>query len=113
MKYKIFGREPALIVSAVGAVLMVLFAFHTPGVNAGTADAVVALLTALVVALTTRPIAPALFKGALVAAVALLSDYGLHFTDAQVGTLSALVLTLGALLVRAQVSPTNSAISQP
>lgn len=104
---KIFGREPALVISSVGAVIMALFAFHTPGVHAGTADAVVALLTAILVAVTTRPVAPALFKGVLTAGVALVAQYGLHFSDAQVGTLSALVLAVSALFVRSQVVPTT------
>jgi hypothetical protein len=104
---KIFGREPALVISAIGAALMVLFAFHAPFVNAGTSDAVVAVLTAVLVAVTTRPVAPALFKGVLTAGVALLADYGLHFSDAQVGTLSAAVLAITALFVRSQVVPTT------
>lgn len=104
---KIFGREPALVISAIGAALMVLFAFHAPLVNAGTSDAVVALLSAILVAVTTRPVAPALFKGILTAGVALLADYGLHFSDAQVGTLSAAVLAITALFVRSQVVPTT------
>lgn len=108
---KIFGREPALIITAIGGLLAVLAAFDLPYVPVGVADAVVAFLTALLVAVTTRPWAPALFKGVVTAAVAVLADYGLHFTDAQVGTVTAFAMGLTALLVRAQVVPQSTVVS--
>jgi hypothetical protein len=104
---KIFGREPALIITTIGALLVLLASFKVPGVPTGLADAVVAFLTAVLVAVTTRPVAPALFKGVVTAGVALVGQYGLHFSDAQVGSLTAAAMALAALLVRAQVSPSE------
>lgn len=108
---KIFGREPTLWITTIGVVLVLLATFNVPFVTAGVADAVVAVLTALFVALTTRPFAPALFKGVVTGGVALMAEFGLHLADAQVGALTAAAMAVVALLVRSQVSPTDTAIS--
>lgn len=108
---RIFGREPALWITLVGGALTLLASFHTPGVPAGLADAVIAFLTALLVAVTTRPWAPALFKGVVTAAVAVLAEYGFHFSDVQIGSVTAFAMGLTALLVRSQVSPAPTLVS--
>lgn len=100
----IFGREPAAWIGAVGTILTALAAF-IPDLSPGWASAVTALVSSLVMAWATRPATPALFTGIIAAGSALLGEYGLHLSDAQVGTLSAAVLALFALVVRAQVNP--------
>ncbi|MGJ3228931.1 hypothetical protein ACQEUV_26780 [Micromonospora aurantiaca (nom. illeg.)] len=103
---KIFGREPALIVGAIGSVLTVLAALKTPGIDAGAAAAITAFLSAVIIALTTRPWAPALFTGVIAAGAALVAEYGLAVPDGVTGAISASVLALFALLgVRPQVDP--------
>lgn len=103
---KIFGREPALWLGVIGAVLVALSSFGVPYLNAGQAAAIVALLTAGVTAWATRPVAPALFTGVITAASALVAEYGLHFSDVQVAGVTGTVLAVLALLgVRSQVEP--------
>lgn len=102
---KIFGREPAVVVAAIGAFLTFAAAVGIPGLDAGAAAALAALVSAGVIAATTRPIAPALFTGVVTAGVAVLAEYGMHVSDEVVGSASALVLALFALLTRAQVTP--------
>lgn len=100
----IFGREPAVWIGALGTVLTALAAF-IPGLTAGWASAVTAFVSALVMAYATRPASPAVYTGIVAAGSALLAEYGLHFSDAQVGTLSAAVIAVFTLVVRTQVSP--------
>lgn len=105
---KLFGREPALWLSAIGAALTLAAAFNVPYLDAGQSAAIVAFLTAAVTAFVTRPVAPAVFTGVVAAASALVAEYGLHFSDAQVGAVTATVLALVTLLgVRPQVTPTS------
>lgn len=105
----IFGREPALIVSAIGSVVTLLVALNLPGLSAGAGAAITAFLTAVIIAVTTRPVAPALFTGVVAAGAALVSAYGLHVSDAVVGAVSAVVLAGFALFgIRPQVSPAAS-----
>lgn len=109
---KILGREPALWISVIGSVLAVLVATNVSFLNAGQAAAIVAVLSAVMMAVTTRPVAPALFTGVLSAAVALFSEYGMHASDALVGGLTAVVLSVFALVSRGQISPQETAVSR-
>lgn len=103
---KIFGREPALVIGFIGAVLTALAGFNLDILTPGAVTAIVALLTSAVTAWATRPIAPALFTGVLTAAVALVAEYGLHVSGDLVTGLSAVILAGFALFaVRPQVSP--------
>jgi hypothetical protein len=101
-----FNREPAAWVGTIGAVLTVLAGFSMPGLNAGQATAITAFLTACVIAAFTRPVAVPLFTGALLAGVALLFEYGIDLSEAQVSSLTGLVVAAAALFgVRSQVTP--------
>lgn len=107
---KIFGREPALIVSFVGAVIAWVATMETGLLDAGQATALITFLTAVVIALTTRPVAPALFAGAVSAAAALAAEYGLHWPDEAVAAAGTIILTGFALFgVRPQVTPVGYA----
>lgn len=108
---KIFGREPALWISTIGIILTLLAAFNVDFVTVGVADAVVAAMTAILVAITTRPVAPALFKGVVTAGVALVAQFGLHFNDVQIGAMTAASMALVVLIVRGQVSPEQTGVS--
>lgn len=108
---KIFGREPALIVGFIGAVLAVLVSLELPWMNAGQAAAIVAVVTGLITAATTRPVAPGLFAGLVAAFAALFAQYGLNLTDAKVAAVTGLVLAGFALFgVRNQVTPKDDAV---
>lgn len=104
---KIFGREPALIVGALGSILTVFAALNVPGLSTGAVAAITSLLSAALIAVTTRPIAPALYTGVIAAAVALLAQYGFTVPDGVVAALPAAVLAVFAIFgVRPQVTPT-------
>lgn len=105
---KIFGREPALVIGAGGSILTVLAALNVPGIDAGAAAAITSLLAAGIIAVTTRPIAPALFTGAVAAGAALIAEYGYNVSDGTVAAISGAVLAGFALFgIRPQVVPTS------
>jgi hypothetical protein len=103
---KIFGREPALIMGLVGALLTWAVSLGLDWLNAGQATAIITGLSALVIALTTRPWAPALFVGAVAAGAAMFAEYNLNVSDAFVTGLGAIILAGFALFgIRPQVTP--------
>lgn len=103
---RIFGREPALIIGAVGSVLTVLAALNLPWLSAGAAAAITALATAGITAWATRPVAPALYVGVVTAGAALVAEYGFHVSDGVIAALSGAVVAGFALFgVRPQVTP--------
>jgi hypothetical protein len=102
---KIFGREPAAFIAAIGSILTVLAALNLSFLNAGQAAAIIAVLAAAVLAWTTRPIAPALLTGFVTAAAALFAEYGLDLSSEFVAAISAAVLSIFAFITREQVSP--------
>lgn len=104
---KIFGREPALIVSTLSAVLSLIVTFNI-GMSGEQAGAIVAVTSAVfgaIVAAMTRPVAPSAFTAVVAAGAALLAAYGLDVSAETVGATNAVVLAVLALLTRAQVSP--------
>lgn len=105
---KLFGSEPTLIIAVVTSAIVLLgtvgFGFLT-GEQAGLLVAAINAVALAVNAYTVRPISPAAFTYAVGAIVALVTSYGLEFTDAQVGAINALVISILALLTRGQVSP--------
>lgn len=103
---KIFGREPALWLAVIGAVVTWAVSLGLDWLNAGQATAIITAITAGVIALTTRPIAPALFVGAVSAGAALFGEYGLNWSDAAVTGLGAIILAAFALFgIRPQATP--------
>ncbi len=111
---KIFGREPALWIALITSVVMVLAAMGLPFLSAGQAAAILGFVGAVIIAITTRPVGPALFTAVVTAASALIAAYGLHLDDALVGAVAAAVLSVFALLgVRPQVEPKDTVVSGP
>ena len=104
---RIFGREPALIVSTISAALSLIVTFNV-GMSGEQAGAIVAIVSAVfgaIVAAATRPVAPAAFTAVVAAGAALLAAYGLNVSAETVGATNAVVLAVLALLTRGQVSP--------
>lgn len=102
-------REPALIIGVVGSVLTSAAALNLEFLSPAAAAGIVAFLSAIVIAIRTRPIAPALYVAAGSALVAVMAQYGLHLTDGWVGFLTSLVLGGFALFgIRPQVSPSTA-----
>lgn len=105
---KIFGREPTLVLQAVSALLAVLVTFQFTGLSAEQAALIVATLSAVIGAVNAavvRPIAPAAFTGFVAAVSALLTGYGLDFSQELVGSVQVAVVTLLALVTRVSVTP--------
>lgn len=103
---KIFGREPAVIIGAIGTLITLLVSFKIPGFDAGIGAALTALITAVIIAFTTRPIGPSLFVAVIVPAAALFYQYGVHLSDQMIAALSAVVLAGFTLFgIRPQVTP--------
>lgn len=103
---KILGREPALILAAIGAVLTWGVSLGLDWLNAGQATAIVTAITAVLIAFTTRPVAPGLFVAAVAAGAALFAEYGLNWSDAAVTGLGGIILAGFALFgIRPQVTP--------
>lgn len=103
---RIFGREPALWLALAGAIISWAVSLGLDWLNAGQATAIITFLTAVVIAITTRPVAPALFVGAVAAGAALFAEYELAVSDAFVTGLGGIILAGFALFgIRPQVSP--------
>jgi hypothetical protein len=108
MRWTILGREPALWIGFVAAVLGVLVTFNIDGLSPEQAALWVAVLHAaagVVTAILTRPIAPGAFTAAVTALAALALGYGLQVTPELVGLLNGAMLALLALVTRGEVSP--------
>lgn len=106
----IFGREPSVLIGFIGSVLTTLAAMNLDFLSAGQAAALTAAISAVLIAVFTRPVAPALFTAAFVAVVALFAEYGLDLSPAVVGGVTSAILAGFALAgIRPQVSPTGDA----
>lgn len=109
---KLFGREPAAVIAALGSIITVVAALNLPWLTAGQAAALTAAVSAVILVATTRPIAPGLVTGVVAAGAALFTEYGLHLSDALVGAVAAAVLAVFALITREQVSPQDTALTR-
>ncbi|WP_067967563.1 hypothetical protein [Nocardiopsis trehalosi] len=108
--FTVFGREPAVIIGAVSAVLSLLVAFQVPGISDATAPLIVAVITAVFGAITaalTRPVAPAAFTTLVTAGAALLAGYGFEVSAEAVAAVNGVVLATLTLITRQQVTPTT------
>ncbi len=107
----IFGKEPALIISFVGAVIAALAGMKLEFLNAGQAVALTSAVAAVLIAVTTRPVGPSLFVAAFTAVAALFGEYGLHWSDAMISGVGAVILAGFALFgIRPQVTPNTSPV---
>ncbi|RZU74921.1 hypothetical protein EV384_3416 [Micromonospora kangleipakensis] len=108
----IFGREPAVLISAVTSVLALLVAFGLDFLSAQQAGAVEAVLAAAAtcwIAAKVRPMAPTLFTGLITAGASLAAAYGFALSQAQVGSITAAsVALMTALVIRPQSTPATN-----
>jgi uncharacterized protein (DUF697 family) len=108
---RIFGREPTVVIQTLATLLSLLVAFGFDGLSAEQAALIIAAIYAglgAVNALAVRPIAPAAFIGAVGAVAALAASYGLDFSQEQIGSVSAALVSVIVLLTRSQVTPTEA-----
>lgn len=107
---KWFGREPALYISTLGALLAVLVGFGLPGLNDTLAAALVAVATAgagVWTALHVKPVAPTVFTSLIIAGAALGVELGTNVTQQQVALITAAATTIMTLVLRAQITPAH------
>lgn len=105
---RIFGREPALWIGGIAAVLGLIATFGLSWLTDGEAVVIVAVVNAgagVAIAIRTRPIAPGAFLVFVSALVAVLTAYGVAVPQRTVGAVDLVVLAVLALLTRGQVSP--------
>lgn len=109
---KIFGREPALWLAALQAVLTVFVGFGLDGLNAEQASLWVALVNVgigVVMAWSVRPISPVVFTTAFSTVATLGAAYGLDMSQEMVASINLAIVAVVTLLARGQVSPTPDA----
>jgi hypothetical protein len=102
----ILGREPAVIIGLVGAIVTVIVALGVDWLDAGAGVAVTALITAGITAATTRPVTPSIAMGVLTALAALLAEYQINLSEELIASLGGLVIAVFAVAsTRPQVTP--------
>jgi len=106
---KIFGREPTLYVTLIGAVLSYVVTLQIDGLSDLQAAAIMGCLTSLVGVLNgflVKPFNPALFNGLIAAAAGVVIAYGFDVSTAQVAGIQAIAVAAGGLwATRDQVTP--------
>jgi hypothetical protein len=103
---RVFGREPALIISWLAALGMLVAGLNIGWLNAGQTTAIVAALAAILIAATTRPIGPGLFTTASAALFAVFAEYGTTVSQATVAAVGGVIMASFALFgVRPQATP--------
>ena len=113
---KLFGREPALFVATLTALIMFAgtLGFSALGENqAGLWVAAVNAVFAALLAWTTRPLSPGVFAMAVSAIVALGTSYGLNLTEVQINGLNGLLVPVLMFITRGQVSPVETTLTKP
>lgn len=111
---KIFGREPTVYITIVGAVLSYLVMLGFSGLSDLQAAAIMGVLTALVATingLLVKPFNPAFMNGLIAAVAGLLVAYSVQVSPEQINAVQAIALAVGGLwAVRDQVTPKSDAV---
>lgn len=107
---KWFGREPALWLQTIGALLAVGVGFAIPGLNDAMAAAIMGVLTAAFgvwTAFSVRPVAPTLWTSLIIAGAGFASQLGFDLPQERVGLLVAGATAVMTLILRAQITPAH------
>lgn len=105
---KLFGREPALWLEAIKAVLVFLALVLPLGLTVDFQNAVMVIFTAafgLWQAFATHPFQVAALKEFIQTVGIAVGAFGLHFSPTLLAAVIVLVGTISTLLTRAQVTP--------
>ncbi|MET8866548.1 hypothetical protein ABZW11_26720 [Nonomuraea sp. NPDC004580] len=116
MQVKIFGREPAVILYVVNAIVAFLATIPAVGLTAESAGWVMTIasgVVALLVAMLTRPFVVSALTGALSTILTGLASFGLPMTEQQTGAFVMVVSAVLGLVLRSNVSPAASTDSYP
>ena len=109
---RIFGREPALWLAALQAIVAVVVGFQIDGFSPEQAALWMAAVNAAVgvaMALMTAPVAPSIFGNLFSVLATLGAAYGLDLGQEMVGLINAALMSVVVLLVRPQISPAEDA----
>lgn len=112
--FKIFGQEPAFIVSVVEAGLAMLLSFGLFDLDQNKVGVIVACVAAalgLVVAYATNTTVLSAFTGFAKAILVLAVTFGVHLTDAQTASAIAFVTLVVGVLLRQGSNSTDTALS--
>ena len=105
---RIFGREPALVLNSLSAVLGLLVTFNI-GLSAEAAGWIVASVSAVlgaIAAVLTRPVAPQAFTTLVATVASSVAAFGYEVDPTTVAAINATVLAVLMFVTRGQVSPT-------
>lgn len=111
---KVFGREPAVYIAVVEAVLAFLVTFGFSGLTAEESTNILAVAIAIggvLAAMTTRNTLLAALSGVARAVLVLSVSYGLNLSQEQVGLTVVIVSTISGIWLRTQTSPSDTALS--
>ncbi len=111
---RVVGREPALIVAAVGALLTFLVTFGLPILAADDATNILAVVSAIgtaVVGWATVNTRLSIVVGIGRTVLILMVGYGLHLTQEQVGLAVLVISSFATIWLRDRNSPAATPIS--
>lgn len=111
---KILGREPALILGALNALLMILGTVGLNWFNTDQAGLLIILINggaAAITAFVTRPVAPAVFTAFVSSFIAFAGAYGINLPGETVAAINVAVFPILAFLTRGDVSPIESRLT--
>lgn len=105
---RILGREPALWLNSLSAVLGLLVTFQIGGLNSTEAGWIVASASAVlgaIAAALTRPIAVQAFTTAVATIASAVAAFGYEAAPTHVAAVNAAVLSVLMFVTRGQVAP--------
>ena len=108
MQIRLFGRDPALWINALAALLSILVTLNIKGLSIDQAAAIVSVLTAgggLLAALATRPFSVGAFTTFASTLVVLGAAYGLHVPPETLGAIQAAIVAVLTLVARGYITP--------
>lgn len=112
---KLLGREPALVLGAVNALIMVIGSVGLGlfnGEQAGLLIIVINALAGAATAIVTRPVGPAAFTAVISSLLAFLAAYQIEIPGPTVAAINAGVYPILAFLTRGEVSPIATAVTK-
>lgn len=112
---KVLGREPALIIGAINAVIMFggTLGFSLLGMEqAALWVTAVNAISAVILSLATRPWSASVFSYALASVIALGAGYGIELKPEAVNGLNGLIVPILMLITRGQVSPIETRVTK-
>lgn len=111
---KIFGRQPALAISVLTSVILLLSTFGFSWLSGDQAGLVIAAISAASGAATaffTRPIAPSAFTALVGALTAVATAYGFNLSVESVAAINAVVISALGFITWGNVAPRETALT--